>query len=224
MRTMFDAIAVGNLPPGAAVYAGYDDGAWPDAAAILARFHAPVVRVTVNPNDDEGDMLDVENGDATPTDAPGWVRRRRASGHAGPLVYMSASLWATVRQAFSAQGVPEPGYLVAAYDGVAEIPPGAIGKQYAGTIPPGYDISVVVDYLPGIDPAPQPEEDAAMKWALHKDDAGTGIWLLIPGPTGYKKQGVANPADLAALKALGAVTSSFSQSTVDAMPTVRGPA
>jgi hypothetical protein len=81
--------------------------------------------------------------------------RRRTAGHKGPLVYFSQSRWQTVHQAFVNQGVPEPGYICAAYPGTGPvIPPGYVGHQYedAGT----YDISVVVDYLPGIDPTPVP--------------------------------------------------------------------
>jgi hypothetical protein len=157
-RTMYDSIesTVLDLPDGADLYAGYDDGHWPDASAIALRFPTKtVIRITVDPSDDEGDMLDVENGDATPADAPPWIARRRAAGHGGPLVYCSLSIWGTVQEQFVAQGVPGPGYIVAAYPGPGPvIPAGACGHQYedAGT----YDLSVVQDHLPGIDPTPTP--------------------------------------------------------------------
>jgi hypothetical protein len=40
VRTMYDSIesTVLDLPDGADLYAGYDDGNWPDAAAIAVRF------------------------------------------------------------------------------------------------------------------------------------------------------------------------------------------
>lgn len=158
---MYDSIesTPTELPDGADLYAGYDDGAWPDAGAIAARFPGKtVIRTTTNPADEEGDELDVENGDASATDAPGWVARRRAAGHRGPLVYCALSSWPDVRRAFIAARVAEPGYRVASYDGVAEIPAGAIGKQYASVTAGGrnYDVSVMVDHLPGIDPDPLP--------------------------------------------------------------------
>lgn len=192
-RTMYDSIEsiVTDLPDGADMYAGYDDGAWPDGDAIAARFPGKtVIRVTVNPSDNEGDMLDVEKGDANPADAPGWVERRRAAGHKGPLVYCGEANWPAVRSAFAAARVAEPGYLVAAYPGNppyngAVIPPGAIGHQYgdAGS----YDLSVMVDYLPGIDPAPKPapkpepppvKEDTTMVTSSTRNDS-TGTTTML---------------------------------------------
>lgn len=180
---MADSITLAALEPVADRYdllAGYDDGHWPDAAAIASRFPGKLVlRITVDPTDDEGDVLDVETGDATPTDAPGWVARRRASGHGGPLVYMNASTWPAVVAAFGA--APEPGYLVAEYDGVAVVPPGAVGKQYRGTVAgPGgtYDESVVCDHLPGIDPDPVPKESTPMVTATTRTDT-TGATMML---------------------------------------------
>lgn len=157
MRTMYDTIDVMSLPDGADLYAGYDDGAWPDADAIAAKFPGkPVVRITTNPADDFGDCLDVENGDASPTDAPAWVAKRRAAG-ADPSVYCSLDPWPTIRQAFAAANVPEPHYWVAAYPGPGPVLiPGAVAHQYASpsTGSPGnYDVSVVADYWPGVDPS-----------------------------------------------------------------------
>lgn len=160
MRSMADSVTLAALEPVADqfdVLAGYDDGAWPDAATLAARFPGKLVlRYTVDATDDEGDALDVETGDATPQVAPGWVQRRRAAGHGGPLVYCSESSWPDVRAAFADQGVPPPGYIVASYGAAPVIPVGAVGLQYAGTVQgPGglYDENVIADYLPGIDPA-----------------------------------------------------------------------
>lgn len=165
MRTAADSISLANLIPVAGqfdVLMGYDDGQWPDAASIAEQFPGKtVVRITVAPDDNEGDMLDVESGDATPTDAPGWVTRRRLAGHIGPLVYFPDSWRADVVQAFADQGVALPGLFAAAMPGSGAVlqQPGDAGHQYAdnGSI----DFSVLVDYLPGIDPAPSPtpEED-----------------------------------------------------------------
>lgn len=161
MRTCYDSIdsTVTALPDGADLYAGYDDGHWPDAAAIASRFpDKTVLRVTVFATDNEGDVLDVERGDATPAEAPGWVQARRTAGHGGPLVYCSLNTWPLVRQAFTDAKVPEPGYWIAAYPGNGpQLYPGSVGHQYGqGPAGTNYDRSVFVDYLPGIDPAPKP--------------------------------------------------------------------
>lgn len=156
MRIMYDSINPNDLPSGADLYAGYDDGNWPDASTIQAKFAGKtVIRITTNSSDNEGDCLDVENGDASPIEAPAWVSQRRSSGLSNPLVYCAASNWQNVINAFNAQQIDEPSYWIAAYPGTgANIPPGAVAHQYQDIGP--YDVSVVVDYLPGIDPAPTP--------------------------------------------------------------------
>ena len=154
MRTAYDSISAASVP-WAPVVMGYDDGHWPDAAALGAKYPgATVVRITVDPADNLGDMLDVERGDATPADAPGWVTRRRAAGHGGPLVYFAESNRAAVLAAFRDAGVPLPGRFVAAMPGVGAAlqQPGDVGHQYGQGGGGAYDISVVVDYLAGIDP------------------------------------------------------------------------
>lgn len=158
MKIMYDAIDLANVQAVASqadLLAGYDDGAWPDADALAAAFPGKqVVRITTQPGDAFGDVLDVENGDATPADAPGWVSARRAAGHTWPTVYCSEGAWPAVQAAFASAGVDPPFYWVAAYPGEGPVvPPGAVAHQYqdAGL----YDISVVDDSWPP-PPAPPP--------------------------------------------------------------------
>lgn len=152
-RRMYDGITPGALPAGADLYAAYDDGHWPDAAAVAALHGGvPVVRITTNPADDEGDVLDVEKGDATPTDAPQWCERRRAAG-ATPAVYANASTVPAVAAAFTRQGVAMPQWWVADWTGIYAPPAaGWVARQWQSLT--GYDVSSVVDYWPGVDPAP----------------------------------------------------------------------
>jgi hypothetical protein len=150
LRTMYDSVNPFNIPTTAEMVAGYVDGryAWSDAG--WARFPYSVkVRIAVFPTTNDGHVLDVENGDATPQQAPGWVRMRRLAGF-NPSVYCSESIWSVVRAAFQASGVTEPQYWVAAYPGEGTfVPPGAVAHQYndVGL----YDLSVVNDYWPGVD-------------------------------------------------------------------------
>ena len=158
-RRMADSVTVTNLPDGFDLYGGYTDGLYANMTALKARFpDKPLVGFTVFASDLYGDCLDVETGDASPTEAPGWIVSRRQQGHPGPLVYCSESIWPQVRAAFQTQNVPEPGYIIAGYPGSAGpagmYPPPAVGHQWIDRGP--YDESVVVDYLPGIDPAPVP--------------------------------------------------------------------
>lgn len=185
MRTMYDSIAVEALPAGADLYAGYDDGHWPDADAIAAAHPGvPVVRVTVDPGDDEGQVLDVENGDATPGQAPPWVIRRRAAG-VEPTVYCSASALPGVRQAFTNAALAEPHWWVAdwteneAATAALLAQPGVVAVQYHSG--PGYDVSAVADYWPGVDPAPVPDtrgDDYPQAVGAARTADGKGVWVV----------------------------------------------
>jgi hypothetical protein len=153
-RTMFDSDIPSAIPPTASMVGGYVDGnaVWP--AAAWTRFPRAVqVRIAVFASTNDGNVLDVELGDATPSQAPGWVRMRRAAG-ADPSVYCNASTWPAVQAAFRAAGVAQPHYWIAHYGPGPIIPPGAVAVQYADP-PHGsgghWDISAVADFWPGVD-------------------------------------------------------------------------
>lgn len=172
MRTLYDGITAAEVPDGWGV-AGYTDGNWPDFAALKLRWPDAVhISIAAHPADD-AKALDVETGDATPAEAPGWASRQREAGDPYPWVYCNESTWPEVIYEFAQQKVPAPLYWIALYDGVATVPAGAIAKQHTNT--PGYDISAVADYVPGIDPAP---EGADM--ALTAADVQLILNTLIP--------------------------------------------
>lgn len=155
MRTMYDSTNPLDIPLHAQLVGGYISGRYTWSTAGWERFaHAVQVRIATQANVNDGNCLDVELGDATPGEAPGWVLRRRAAG-VWPTVYCNQlNGWSAVRQAFRSQRVVEPPYWVARYDGVAMVPPGAVAKQYAN--PPlhkqgHFDLSFAVDVWPGID-------------------------------------------------------------------------
>lgn len=156
---MFDSVSANGIPPTAKIVAGYIDGRYAWTPAEWALFpKALKVRIAVFPTTDDGRVLDVEWGDATPEQAPGWVKMRRASKtHPldGPAcVYTSAANWQAVRQAFMDQGVPQPDYWIAKWDGKATVPAGAVAKQYQSLT--SYDLSVTIDSWPVASPAPKP--------------------------------------------------------------------
>lgn len=164
-RTMYDALSTqaAAIPADAELVAGYIDAgpvpaAPPWGPAEWALFpHAIHVGIATQPGTNAGDVLDVEAGDATPDQAPGWVSMRRAAG-ASPSVYCSASAWPTVRAAFAAAGVAEPPYWIASYSQPPDtsIPAGAVAHQWGGPASGAYDVSTVADHWPGIDPPPAP--------------------------------------------------------------------
>lgn len=149
---MYDAVTVSNIPSTAEMVAGYVDGNYANYSEMKSRFpDAIVVPITVFASDNEGTVLDVEQGDATPQESVGWVQKRRNAG-VDPSVYCDTSNWANVRQAFQDAGVREPHYWIADWTGSPHIPDGAVACQYSSPGP--YDVSEVADYWPGIDPAP----------------------------------------------------------------------
>lgn len=149
MRTMYDSVNPNSIPANANIVAGYVDGLY--AWKSWARFpNAIKVRIAVFASTNDGHVLDIETGDATPAQGPGWVIMRRKAG-IDPTVYCNASTWSAVRAAFQAAGVAQPHYWIAEYPGNGPvIQAGAIAHQYQDVGP--YDLSVVADYWPGIDP------------------------------------------------------------------------
>jgi hypothetical protein len=150
-RTMYDSTNPAAIPTSAVMVAGYlapSPYAW--STSDWNRFpNAVQVRIAVRASTNDGHVLDVENGDASPTQAPGWVTMRRATG-ADPSVYCNTSTWPSVQAAFTAAGVAQPHYWVAAYPGTGpNIPAGAVAHQYVDE--GNYDLSVVADFWPGVD-------------------------------------------------------------------------
>lgn len=160
MRRMYDAVTAANITeasPPPDLVAGYIDKIRlePWSAADWARFPGLLkVKIVKKASTNDGHVLDVEPGDATPEQAPGWAAMRRRSGFAYPTIYCNRSTWPLVKAAFAAQGVAPPLYWIATASGRPEIPDGAIAAQYLLDVAPGIDVSAVADYWPGVDPAP----------------------------------------------------------------------
>jgi nucleoid-associated protein YgaU len=158
---MYDSVNVESIPPTATMVAGYVDGLYANTHLLRQRFpKATLVEIAVNSHSDSGHVLDVETGDATPTEAVSWVLTRRRAG-ADPSVYCNASEWPHVRAAFKHAAVTEPHYWIAKWDNVAALLPGTVAKQFKNTT--HYDESVVADYWPGVDPKPKPTKPKTYK-------------------------------------------------------------
>lgn len=112
--TMYDDVNAGLLPAGTAIAGGYIDGNWPNAADIQKKFpSAKVIRIAVQASDHDGACLDVENGDATNEQAPGWFKARE--GHTvtpRPWLYTSASNIAALVATMHAAGIARNRYFV----------------------------------------------------------------------------------------------------------------
>lgn len=156
MRMMFDSTRASDIPVTAQIVAGYVDGIYAWSAADWAQFQTPLkIRIAVFASTNDGHVLDVEQGDATPSQAPGWAKMRRAAG-IDPTIYCNRSNISAIRAAFAAAGEPEPHFWLATLDGSTPWDIDIIAIQYAGqaiTLQ-HYDLSVVVDYWPGLEHPP----------------------------------------------------------------------
>jgi nucleoid-associated protein YgaU len=161
MRLMYDSVTAADIPADAAMVAGYVDGAYAWTAADWALHPAAQhVRIAVFADTNDGHVLDVEPGNATPAQAPGWVTMRRHAG-VDPTVYCSLALLPVIERAFAQAGVAEPHWWIADWTGSPHIAEGSVATQYASSEQSGghYDLSQVAAHWPGIDsdtPAPRP--------------------------------------------------------------------
>jgi hypothetical protein len=105
--TMYDSTNVGTLPPGADAYAGYVQGAFltfPALQRLFAPSGAHLLSIAVFASGD-ADCLDIESGDATIAQAPGWVKRQLARGAHRPCLYTSVSNMDALVTALSGAGI-----------------------------------------------------------------------------------------------------------------------
>jgi hypothetical protein len=92
---MFDS-ATGAYPPGAALCAYYVNGRY----ARPAQYGRGKVWIDVIGNAPRAALwLDVETGDATPADVPGWLDERRSAGLGAGGVYCSRAALPAIEQA-----------------------------------------------------------------------------------------------------------------------------
>lgn len=137
MITMLDTVdpgVIGRLASTSpTAVAGYDDGLYNDIAQLEREYPAHHHLSICVFAWDNGDCLDIENGDATPAEAPGWVRRQHARGESRPCLYANESTMPAVKFHLDQAGIPRQSVRlwVAHYDGIAEVPAGYDAKQYS---------------------------------------------------------------------------------------------
>ncbi len=162
MRLMYDSTTPWSIPRDAEMVAYYVDGryAWPSEWLDL---FPNAVKVGISAVGARGAQVgDVETGCIWPPEnAVPWVLQARSEGY-DPTIYVNErNDWSPTILAFLAAGVPAPHWWVAHYDGVRDLPTGAVAKQFAHPGDGGpsvpwetgahYDLSVVADYWPGVD-------------------------------------------------------------------------
>lgn len=109
---MFDSIDVSQIPRDAAAAAGYTSGYWPTWNTIKAGPWPHKLSIAVTASHNDARCLDVEPGDATPDQAPGWVKAAKARGVKEPVLYSSLSVMPQVIAACSRAGISRSEYKV----------------------------------------------------------------------------------------------------------------
>ncbi len=121
---MFDSVNVTQIPLDAEAVAGYVNGAWPTYWKLVSEFpHAHKLSIAVNVTRD-ADCLDVERGDATIEEAPGWVKRQlQLKPNSRPCIYIQVSNAQSLIRYLELHGVPRGKYRLwtAHYNGAAHI-------------------------------------------------------------------------------------------------------
>lgn len=186
-RTMYDSTNPLDIPTSAEMVAGYVDGlyAWPDSGWL--RFpNSRKVSITVTGQNIDANVADYERGNLSLAQLVAWAKAKIARGQI-PTVYFSLSLFGQIDAAFKAAGINEQEWLtwVALWDGSADLQPGWTAHQYADSAMTGhhYDLSIVGDYWPGVDPPPgyappppppgPPEHEVQLAWAKVGDILGS---------------------------------------------------
>jgi hypothetical protein len=182
VRIMRDSTTAADIPlNGTDMAAGYVNGRFAWDPGAWARFgNRPTVRIDVNGTDPgAAGVLDVEAGDATPGEAPLWVKARRQlhpgiTGH-GCTIYCSQSEEGAVVAAMAHAGlVPVQHYtLWLASWGISRTSADMLGKglgvvavQWKGSINTGghWDESIVYDDQWHPSPVPPPPPPAPPTW------------------------------------------------------------
>lgn len=164
--TQYDSVTPSTIPSNAVAVAGYVGGSFPDFSELVALFpHARHKSVAVNASED-ADILDIENGDAVPGQAPSWFSRQKARGLELPGVYADASTMPSVVAAMTAAGIAESEYVRwVAWLGSTEIPAGMNARQYTFTaFGRNLDASVCFPSFWGTTPSPPVKNTVRYDW------------------------------------------------------------
>ena len=212
---MADSDNAASLPEGMDLYASYIDGqaveGQPESyAAACARFGADKC-ISISVDGNPAQAGDVERGALT-------IQQAIVIGY--PMLYCSLSNWAVNKAAVAAAGKPQPLWWVAGYATPPDptIPAGAAGHQYTdGT--GAYDTSVMADYLPGIDPAPVPQEDDVKPIVIGVPTEG--VFLFVPASPPYRIH-LPTAADVEAMEYQYGAQQAVTQEFAATIPTFPG--
>lgn len=211
-----DSIDAPLIPRDTPVVAGYGDGrfiwspAWKASGGLPAGtnwwdlFPAAVKLVIVVTPGHFGDIADVEFGDFTPADAPGFVRAFNRPGRRAATFYCNRSTWPQIVDALVAAGLDPAAvdWWIGTLDGTTDLfygssgvrPPAGLRVVAIQTVDTGaYDESVIIDpSWVGLEEDMTPEQAAQLIADVafirnQMDPAGTGaIGTLLNGNSNWQ--------------------------------------
>jgi hypothetical protein len=157
----YDSVSASGMPDDGAFYCFYSAGAFANGTAVKAD-HPSKLYLGITPtlsNVAGADCLDIENGDATPADAPSFVKSAQPPNLNLPALYASESNIAAINSACSAAGISRDKYYLfqADWNDADSLPAGVDIAQYENT--PEYDKDIAASYVfkgstPPIPPTP----------------------------------------------------------------------
>lgn len=130
MWAMFDSVDTAELPRSANAIGAYAGGRWPTYMEVKRDWpHAHILSIAVNAGEHrcaDGkpiECLDIEPGDAVPSQAPAWFRAQRSLGVRRPCLYGSTSWVPAIEEQMRAAGIARHEYRIwsAHYTGSAHI-------------------------------------------------------------------------------------------------------
>lgn len=152
MADLYDSITAADIPADVPAVAGYDNGIFAWSQTDWDRFTTPYkIVIAVSANWNGGHVLDIETGDATPSQGPGWVKMRQAAGLAVPCLYCNLSTQDAVVRACAEQRLVlgrDYTLWIAHYTGQPHALDGASAVQYADPAMGAgghYDVSNITD-------------------------------------------------------------------------------
>ena len=113
---MFDTVSLSTVPPHPRAVAGYlPPSSWPTYASLSQAFPGAIrvpiaVQAFVVIRGVRMGCLDVEPGDAVPSQVPGWIRAE-IHVHVIPCIYSNLSEWGQIDGYLSRAGIPRTDYL-----------------------------------------------------------------------------------------------------------------
>jgi len=157
---MYDSVNAADIPSSSTLQAGYINGKYQSYYPMVARFGSSTLSITISAHNPDGsyvaaDILDVEKGDAQPSEVPGWVAAMRALNRPVITVYCSRlATWPATQSAIAQSKITPPDYWIADYTQQSHLVPGSVATQWTDAGP--YDISITNGYWPLSTPITQP--------------------------------------------------------------------